>query len=136
MCRVCFIILIMKIEIDHVSQQQKRIVSYSTQGFIVNDEEFNTNIVINTNNVVKTPLLNDVEQLVLVDLHEVLALNPEILLVGTGKMHKYLKQSLIAELEQQNIGVSTMDTGAACRAYNVLLAESRKVVALLYKLEE
>lgn len=125
----------MKIEIDNVSQQQNRIVSYSTQGFIVNDEEFDTNIIVNVSKVIKSPQFNKVEQLNIADLHEVLALNPEIILIGTGKTHKYLKQSLIAELEQQNIGVSTMDTGAACRAYNVLLAESRKVVVVLYKIE-
>ena len=55
----------------------------------------------------------------------------EILLVGCGKRMLPLARSLRAQLREAGIVVDTMDTGAACRTYNVLLAEDRRVAAAL-----
>ncbi|MFI4921978.1 MAG: Mth938-like domain-containing protein, partial [Gammaproteobacteria bacterium] len=60
-----------------------------------------------------------------------LALEPEILLIGTGATQRFLPGSLMAELSAKGIGVEVMDTAAACRTYNILLSEDRKVVAAL-----
>lgn len=126
----------MKIEIEAVFQQKKRIVSYSTNGFIVNDEEFNTNIVLNAYNVIRTSQFDAIEALEPSNFHELFSLTPEIILIGTGNTQIYPSHELIAEIEQQGIGISFMDTGAACRAYNILLSESRQVAAALCKISE
>lgn len=55
----------------------------------------------------------------------------EILLVGTGARLHLLHPRLTASLSARRIGVETMDTRAACRTYNILLAEGRKVAAAL-----
>ena len=55
----------------------------------------------------------------------------EILLVGCGKRMVLFPAPVRAELRQVGIVVDTMDTGAACRTYNVLLAEDRRVAAAL-----
>ncbi len=56
----------------------------------------------------------------------------EILLVGSGTKGEFIPPSLRALLkEKTGAGIEVMDTGAACRTYNVLLAEGRQVVALL-----
>lgn len=55
----------------------------------------------------------------------------EVLIVGTGQQQHFLAAHLSALLAQQHIGVESMDTAAACRTYNVLLAEQRRVAALL-----
>ncbi len=59
------------------------------------------------------------------------ALPMEILLVGTGARLHLLHPRLTAGLSARRIGVETMDTRAACRTYNILLAEGRKVAAAL-----
>lgn len=56
---------------------------------------------------------------------------PEILLVGTGKRLMPLSPTLKAQLRERGIGADPMDTGAACRTYNVLMAEGRRVAAAL-----
>lgn len=55
----------------------------------------------------------------------------EILLVGTGKRLMPLHPALKAQLRERGIGADPMDTGAACRTYNVLMAEGRRVAAAL-----
>lgn len=58
----------------------------------------------------------------------------EILLIGCGARLALLPGPLRQELRAHGIGCDTMDTGAACRTYNVLLAESRRVAAALIAL--
>lgn len=60
-----------------------------------------------------------------------LALEPEILIVGTGATQRFLPPELMARFGAGGMGVEVMDTAAACRTYNVLLSEDRKVVAAL-----
>jgi len=61
----------------------------------------------------------------------ILALEPELLILGTGPRHALLEPRLYRTLLERQVGVEVMDTGAACRTYNVLLAEERAVVAAL-----
>lgn len=58
-----------------------------------------------------------------------LALKPEVLLLGTGAKQQFAHPSLYRELIQAGISIEFMDTPAACRTYNILVAEDRKVVA-------
>jgi uncharacterized protein len=55
----------------------------------------------------------------------------EILLLGCGKRMQPVRPALRQALRQAGIVVDAMDTGAACRTYNVLLAEERRVAAAL-----
>jgi len=55
----------------------------------------------------------------------------DLLLLGCGTTMQPVAPSLRAVLRRAGIAVETMDTGAACRTFNVLLAEGRRVVAAL-----
>jgi uncharacterized protein len=55
----------------------------------------------------------------------------DIVLLGTGKNFAILPPALRASLKAHGLSVDVMDTGAACRTYNVLLAEGRRVLAAL-----
>lgn len=55
----------------------------------------------------------------------------EIVLVGTGQTMQMLHPRHYRRLSEARIGVEVMDTSAACRTYNILLAEGRKVAAAL-----
>jgi len=58
-------------------------------------------------------------------------LNPEVVIIGTGKVLKFPSPPVIAGLQTQGIGVEVMAHDAACRTFNILLAEDRRVVAAL-----
>lgn len=57
-----------------------------------------------------------------------LELQPEITLLGTGETLRFPHPRLSASLINAGIGLEVMDTGAACRTYNILVAEGRRVV--------
>ena len=58
-------------------------------------------------------------------------LEAEIVLLGTGARQRFPHPRLTAELAKAGIGLEVMDLQAACRTYNILVAEERKVAAAL-----
>jgi uncharacterized protein len=56
-------------------------------------------------------------------------LAPEVVLLGTGERQQFIRPNLAAPLAAQGVGVECMTTAAACRTYNILMAEGRRVVA-------
>ena len=62
---------------------------------------------------------------------QILALQPELVILGSGPRMRFVPSALLRALIEQRIGVETMDTPAACRTYNVLVSEGRAVVAAL-----
>jgi len=68
------------------------------------------------------------------DLAALLALEPEVVLLGTGARQRFPHPRLTRALTDARIGVEVMDTPAACRTYNILMAEGRRVVAALLQL--
>ena len=62
--------------------------------------------------------------------------SPEVVLLGTGSRHVFPSPALLAPFARAGIGVEVMSTPAACRTWNILCAEGRKVVALLLPIEQ
>jgi len=61
----------------------------------------------------------------------VFRLRPDILVLGTGETQEFPAPSVFAAVAARGIGFEVMDNGAACRTYNVLLAEGRRVALAL-----
>ena len=71
------------------------------------------------------------EALTATHFEQLVALRPELVVFGSGERLRFPPPALLRALVGQNIGVETMDTPAACRTYNILAAEGRRVVAAL-----
>lgn len=65
-------------------------------------------------------------------LDDALALDPEVILLGTGDTQRWPHPALVAALAKRGVGLEVMDTLAAARTFNVLVGEERRVVAVLY----
>ena len=65
------------------------------------------------------------------NLAAIVDMRPEIVLIGSGAIFQFPDPAALAPLHAARIGVEVMDTRAACRTYNILLAEGRNVVAAL-----
>lgn len=63
------------------------------------------------------------------DFDALLALRPEVVLLGTGRQQRFPHPRLTAALARAGVGLEVMDTAAACRTYNILMAEGRRVLA-------
>ncbi|NIR58292.1 MAG: Xcc1710-like domain-containing protein [Gammaproteobacteria bacterium] len=60
-----------------------------------------------------------------------LELEPEVVLLGTGERQRFPHPTLTRALVERGIGIEVMDTPAACRTYNILMSEERRVAAAL-----
>ena len=63
------------------------------------------------------------------DIQQLAALNPELVLIGTGRRLQWPDRALLTPLMEAGIGYEIMDTAAACRTYNILSYEGRVVAA-------
>lgn len=63
-----------------------------------------------------------------------LTLQPEIVLLGSGARQRFPHPRLLARLAGARVGCEAMDTPAACRTYNILIAEGRRAVAAVLPL--
>jgi uncharacterized protein len=71
------------------------------------------------------------EGLTIADFDRLAELQPELVIFGSGARLRFVAPGLVRTLMARRIGIETMDTAAACRTYNVLAGESRRVVAAL-----
>ncbi len=65
----------------------------------------------------------------------ILELQPEVVVLGTGARLRWPAPEHLRGLIAARIGLESMDTGAACRTYNILMSEGRRVVAALLMIE-
>jgi uncharacterized protein len=76
--------------------------------------------------------VGDIAALQFSDFAALLARQPTIVVFGSGAKFQFPDMRIIAAFSQAQIGFEVMDTGAACRTYNVLMSEGRNVAAALY----
>ena len=105
--------------------------AYGNGELRVNDDVYRSAIIVSASAVQVTPDIREIEDLSHIDPSSILALEPELVLLGTGPRQTFPAASFRAQFLSAGIGVEVMDTGAACRTFNVLVAEQRRVVALL-----
>jgi uncharacterized protein len=113
------------------SSSTNLIRAYGSGELRVNDAVYRSAIILSAAAVQASPDIRDVEDLIRLDPSRILALDPELILLGTGPRQIFPPASFRAQFLSAGIGVEVMDTGAACRTFNVLVAEQRRVVALL-----
>jgi uncharacterized protein len=106
--------------------------SYGERGFNVSGERHEGSLIVMPECVVDWPVTH-VDAITMESLAAVLSAEPriELLLIGCGTRHTMVAPDLRKALREAGIAVEGMDTGAACRTYNVLLAEERRVAAAL-----
>ncbi|WP_041604115.1 Mth938-like domain-containing protein [Thioflavicoccus mobilis] len=68
-------------------------------------------------------------QLTPADVEALLDFAPQVILLGTGERQVFPAATLLTAAHKRRIGIEVMDTGAACRTYNILVGEGRDVVA-------
>ncbi len=118
-----------------IPEGRQIIQSYGLNGFKVSGHRFDKGVIVTPE---KSWLWTNksADQLDLDDFASVLskADQYDVCLFGTGKSTLFPQAGLIKDLKAKNLKPDIMDTGAACRTYNVLMAEDRRVIALLLPL--
>ena len=90
------------------------------------------NLIVGTNQVIEGWTTARADALTVLDLEPALALEPTIIVLGTGTERLLPDVELMADVAARSVGLEIMSTPAACRTFNVLLGEQRRVVAALF----
>jgi len=101
------------------------------EGYVLlNGERRATSLIVLPERILEWPVGSFAE---LAEPHfaQIAALAPEVVLLGTGARLRFPHPRLTAPLANAGIGLEVMDAQAACRTYNILMAEERCVVAAL-----
>lgn len=109
--------------------------SVSEEGIRVVDDYYTGAIIVTPERVITDWPAATLDAVGEAELQRLAGLGADILLVGTGREHRLLPPELAVRLYQQGIGVETMSTRAACRTFNVLVSEQRRVAAVLMPLD-
>ncbi len=111
--------------------QQNTVTAYGP-GFVeINKVRHTTNLLVTPDQVQPWPVAS-FEALEPSDFERLRELHSEVVLLGTGSHQRFPHPRLTRPLADARIGLEVMDTQAACRTYNILMAESRKVAAALF----
>jgi uncharacterized protein len=108
-----------------------QIKAYQPGRIQINNELLQESIIISPQQLIKNWAPRSIDQLTSSDLDLVIPFKPNVLLIGTGEKMVILSIEIYGSLINQGIGVEIMNTSAACRTFNALSAEDRKVVAAL-----
>ena len=109
---------------------QNQIQLYDDAGFVIQGRRHGGGILVTAHSLESPWGPATAAELVAEDFAGIAALAPEVVVVGTGQRQHLLLPAL-GDLRRLGLALEIMDTGAACRTYNVLLAEDRRVVAAL-----
>ncbi|MCX7674087.1 MAG: Mth938-like domain-containing protein [Thiobacillaceae bacterium] len=102
------------------------------QGYVLIDaQRYEASLILLPDCVIADWAVASVSALTAEHLAALLPLKPELVLLGTGSRLCFPSPAVLAGLIQCDIGVEVMDTQAACRTYNILAAEGRRVAAAL-----
>lgn len=114
-----------------VPQDQFFIRSIGEKGIRVNQDYFNKPFIMSGQRIVPEWGVESVHDICEENLQVLFDLEPEVVLIGTGATQVFLPPAAQVHFFRRNIGFEVMTTDAACRTFNVLVAEGRQVVAAL-----
>ena len=118
----------MKLSEDY-SSGSNIIRGYNRSGIDINGLMYSSSLVVGNHHLMTNWPVKQIEELQQEHLLAILETQPEVILIGTGKQLQFPHPELYAEVINQGMGIEFMDSGAACRTYNILLSENRRVTA-------
>ena len=102
------------------------------EGYVsINDQRYEKNLVVAPDQPIADWNAESFDALTPAHFEALLELKPEIVILGTGERLRFPRPEVTRALAHAAVGFEAMDTKAACRTYNILMAEGRQVVAAI-----
>ena len=124
----------MKLTLD-ANQSVNLIRSYANGAVRVGDQILHRSCIVTPDSVIADWRPTNVDDLLESDLEPLLSLaaaaKPQLVLLGTGATHRFPPAPIRGAFVKAGVALETMDLGAACRTFNVLVQEDRRVCAAL-----
>ncbi len=109
------------------TQAYQTVTGYQADSIDVNGQRFGHSVLLMPELAPQAWPVSDFAQLHPDHLAAIMAHEPELIILGTGSRQRFIHPSLLQAVLARRIGVESMDNQAACRTYNILMAEGRKV---------
>jgi uncharacterized protein len=106
--------------------------AYSAEEVRIGDKIMKNSCVVTAQQLLADFRPQTLSELTVGDLDAVFALDPELVIIGSGPRQHFPDGGLMGAVLSRGIGCEVMDTGAACRTYNVLVSEDRRAAAILF----
>ncbi len=106
------------------------IQNYENNKIYIDGKKFPYNLIITEDRVERWEIEN-LQQLSFDSLKHIINKKPDIIILGTGEQAILPNQDIIDKVSENKIGIEFMTTKSACKTFNILLSEDRKVIALL-----
>jgi uncharacterized protein len=119
----------MKLEADHFDVQT--IQSYGPGWVGVMGEKIQHSVIIGSNGQRVDWQCSRFEDLTALHFAQLAEFDAELVIFGSGSRIRFPQAAWLQPLMAKRMGLETMDTGAACRTYNILAGEGRRVVVAL-----
>ena len=107
------------------------IQSVTPTAVLIGGTSYEGAVIVSADRIVTDWRPRPIVELQVDDFQAALELLPEVILFGTGTTHRFAANRLLTTIMSRGVGFEVMATAAACRTYNVLIAEDRRVVAAL-----
>ncbi|HEX3395501.1 MAG TPA: Mth938-like domain-containing protein [Steroidobacteraceae bacterium] len=105
--------------------------AYGNGELRVNEHVYRGGVILSAATAIADANVQNLDDLLAMDVSGALASEPELVLLGTGARQIFPAPSFGAQFLRAGIGFEVMDTSAACRTFNVLVGEQRRVAAIL-----
>lgn len=113
----------------HKFQGKYRLSGYEPGIITVNDTQYTHSIVLTPNELMTAWPPQTTPDITADHLAELIALKPDIILIGTGTKHAFLTEKILAPCFEADIPVEMMSTEKACWLFHILVEEHKQVVA-------
>lgn len=113
------------------TKQYQTVTGYFENGVEINAQPYDYSLIVMPEEAPRAWPVSSFEDLAVTHFEQILADQPDVVILGTGLKQRFVHPKLSAPLTMKRIGVECMDTQAACRTYNILMAEGRKVTLAL-----
>jgi len=101
--------------------------AYEDDSISVSNRVHRNSFILSPTSLTEWPI-NSIDDVCIEHCQQILELNPQVVLLGTGAKQIFPSPEIYAFFGQQQIGLEVMANHAACRTYNILVAEDRDVV--------
>jgi len=106
--------------------------SYSDSELRIGDQRVPRSCLVTPERLITDWPPQSFAELALAHLETIFALAPELVLLGTGPTQRFASAEVRGEFARRGVGLEVMELGAACRTFNVLVQEERRVLAALF----
>ncbi len=121
----------MKLTLE-ASSRVNRIRSYSAHEVLIGEVSVRSSCIVTADTVISDWEPMSVAELSVTHLERLFALRPEVVLLGTGMSQRFATAPIRTAFAERRIGLEAMNLGAACRTFNILVQEERRVAAALF----